>query len=55
MIVIAGALIGALWGGWSAKKRGGSRLDILQYAAVYAIALALVGMIATVFIERAIV
>ncbi|MBY5932831.1 apolipoprotein acyltransferase [Tateyamaria omphalii] len=53
MIVIAAALLGALIGGYTASKRNGNRLDILQYAAGYALAFVIVGMIATVLIDRA--
>lgn len=53
MIVIAAAVLGALIGGYTAKKRNGNRLDILQYAAGYALAFVIVGMIATVLIDRA--
>ena len=53
MLVIGGAALGAIIGGLTAKRRGGSGLDIAQYAAGYAIALALVGMVATVVIHRA--
>ena len=52
MIVIAAALLGALIGGRTARKRGGNRLDIAQYAAGYAMAFIVVGLIATVIIDR---
>lgn len=52
MIVIGGFLIGALLGALTAKRRGGKRLDILQYAAGYAIAFTLLGLFATIFIDR---
>lgn len=52
MIIIIAALAGALWGGFLAKRRKGLRADIAQYAAVYAIAFALVGMFVTIFIGR---
>ncbi len=52
MIVIAAALIGALLGGLTAKKRGGAGADIAQYATSFAIAFALIGLIATVVIHR---
>lgn len=52
MIVIALALLGAALGGFIAKKRNGTLADIAQYAAGYAIAFALVGMIATLVIHR---
>ena len=46
------ALAGALWGGLTARRRGGNRLDIAQYAAGYAVALGLAGLFATVLIAR---
>ena len=52
MIVIFSALAGALVGGLLARKRGGKGLDILQYAAIYAIAFAILGLFATVFVHR---
>ncbi len=52
MIVLAGLVFGALWGGLTARKRGGNRLDIAQYTAVGAIAGGLVGLFATIAIER---
>lgn len=55
MIVFGAALIGAILGALSAKKRGGAPLDIAQYAASFAIAFAVVGMIATVIIHRTMV
>lgn len=53
MIVIAGILFGAVAGGTLAARRKGNRLDILQYSAVYAIAFALLGLIASVVLEKA--
>ena len=32
MLVLAGFVGGALWGGYLAQRRKGNRLDILQYA-----------------------
>ena len=52
MIVIAGAIGGALLGGLTAKRRGGNRPDIAQYAAGYAIAFGLIGLFLTIFLER---
>ena len=52
MIVIIAAIVGAVLGGFTAKKRQGNRLDIVQYATVYAIAFALLGLIATIAIEK---
>lgn len=52
MIVIAGFVIGALWGGWLARRRKGKPADIAQYAAVYGIAFAIIGLFITIFVER---
>ncbi len=52
MIIAAFALVGALIGGYNAKKRGGTRLDIAQYAGAYALAFGIVGMFITVFLVR---
>ncbi|MCK0148733.1 apolipoprotein acyltransferase [Marivita sp. S6314] len=52
MIVIAGAIIGAIVGAMTAKKRNGNRVDIWQYGAVYAIAFSLGGLILTIAIEK---
>ncbi len=54
MIVIAGAILGAVIGGSLAARRKGNRWDIAQYSAVYAIAFSLLGLIATIVIEKAI-
>lgn len=52
MIVIILALIGAAIGFRTASKRGGNGLDKLQYTAIYALAFAIVGLFATVILER---
>ena len=52
MIVIAGLVLGATFGARSALKRGGKRLDALQYAAGYGIAFGLLGLFLTLFIDR---
>lgn len=52
MVVIASLIIGAALGGLTARRRGGKRLDILQYAAGYAIAFTILGLFATIFIDR---
>jgi hypothetical protein len=53
MIVIGAALLGALIGGYTAKKRQGTVLDIAQYATSFAIAFGIVGLIITVIVHRA--
>ena len=52
MIILAAMVLGILVGSFTAKNRGGQRLDILQYGAVYGIAFALIGIFATIIIER---
>lgn len=52
MFVIGGFLIGALGGGLRARARGGKGADIAQYAAVYGILFALIGLFITVYLDR---
>ena len=52
MVVLAGLVIGALWGVQVARRRRGNRMDIAQYAAVGAIAGGLLGLFATIGLER---
>jgi len=52
MIVIVLAIVGACIGGFTAKKRGGNRKDIAQYAAGYGFAFMIVGMPLTVLVHR---
>jgi len=44
MIVIIGAVLGAMSGFLVAKRRGGNRLDIVQYACVHALIFAITGL-----------
>jgi hypothetical protein len=52
MIILASMVLGILIGSFTAKNRGGRKLDILQYGTVYGIAFTLVGVFATIIIER---
>lgn len=52
MIVIVLGILGALIGGFTARKRHGNRKDIAQYAAGYAMAFMIVGIVLTVIIDR---
>lgn len=52
MIIFSAALFGALFGALQARRRKGNRLDIAQYAAVYAIAFSLVGLFFLIFLNR---
>ncbi len=54
MIVILGALCGAVIGGATAKRRKGNLADIAQYAVIYSIAFALMGLVITILIEKSI-
>ncbi len=52
MDVLLVATIGAVIGGLSAKRRGGNRKDMAQYAAVFAIIFALAGLILSIAYTR---
>lgn len=45
-------IVGALWGGLRARKRGGNRLDAAQYGAAYAIGLGLLAVLVSIAIDR---
>lgn len=53
MIVIIAAIVGAILGTLTARRRKGRTADILQYAFVFALGFALIGLFATIFITRA--
>lgn len=52
MIVIAGFILGAIWGSLVARRRGGKRLDMVQYAAGYGILFAIAGLFLTIAVEK---
>ena len=52
MIVIGGAVIGAIYGALLARRRKGTRADMFQYGAGFAIAFALLGLFLTILIDR---
>jgi Na+-driven multidrug efflux pump len=52
MIVIAGLVLGAATGAITAKRRGGSTADILQYAAGYGLAFTIVASLLTFGLSR---
>jgi hypothetical protein len=52
MIVIGGAAVGAVVGALAAKRQGGKVADIAQYAAASAMLFGILGMIATVVVDR---
>ncbi|MCK0143543.1 hypothetical protein [Aliiroseovarius sp. F20344] len=52
MVVIVALVLGAVFGVLRAKKRGGNRLDMAQYGAVYGIGLALIVIFLVIIGER---
>lgn len=52
MFVIGGLVLGTLAGAYTARKRGGRPADMAQYAAVYGIALGLLGLFVTLILDR---
>lgn len=52
MIVIGAAIAGVLTGALVARSRGGKPADMAQYAAGYGIAFMLLGLFATIVLER---
>ncbi|SMR72077.1 hypothetical protein SAMN04488030_1423 [Aliiroseovarius halocynthiae] len=52
MVVIVAFLLGAALGATRAKKRGGNRLDMTQYGAVYGIGFALIAIFLTIPFTR---
>ena len=52
MILPIAFLCGAALGWWRAGKRGGERLDKLQYAAAHGIAFALLALVVTIIMAR---
>ena len=49
---LAGLVLGALLGAWNARRRGGKRLDLAQWAAAGAIMGSLVGLFVMIFLLR---
>ncbi|MCV2868618.1 hypothetical protein OEW28_08250 [Defluviimonas sp. WL0002] len=52
MIIAAGFVLGAALGWMTARKKGGNSFDKWQYAIVYAILFSILGLFATLFIDR---
>ena len=46
MIVVAAAILGAGFGAWRARTRGGTRADMAQYGAAHGIAFAILALFA---------
>ncbi len=52
LVVLGMAIIGAILGAMTAKKRNGNAADMAQYAAGYGIAFALLGLILSMVLVR---
>ncbi len=52
MIPLSGLIIGAIFGAWRAKARGGKGKDMLQWGAVFAIIFGVIGMFILIFLQR---
>ena len=52
MIILAAALGGGIWGVLYVRKRGGTGFDMAQYAAVWAMIGGVLGLAATIGVER---
>lgn len=52
MIFIGGMVAGALWGGFNARRRGGSGFDVAQYAVVGGLIGLVLGLAVTVGVDR---
>ena len=53
MAPLIGMLIGALLGAVVAKRKGGNRLDMAQYAGGFAIIFGLIGLFIAIYLARA--
>jgi hypothetical protein len=53
MAPIIGLVFGALFGAVVAKRKGGNRLDMAQYAGGFAIFFGLVGLFLAIYLARA--
>ncbi len=49
---LTGMFIGAILGAFQAKRRGGKRLDMIQWGAVFAILLGIVGLFILIYLQR---
>lgn len=52
MAPYVGFILGALWGGYVAHRRGGNKLDMVQYALVHGIILGLAATLLSVLALR---
>lgn len=52
MIILLGAILGVIFGAYTARRRKGKLADILQYAFVYGMLFALIGLFVSIYINR---
>jgi hypothetical protein len=52
VIIIGGLILGVIIGAATALRRGGRKLDALQYAAGYGILFCLIGLFVTIILDR---
>ncbi len=48
MLTGLGAIGGAFWGAWLARKRGGNRMDMAQYGVGFAIFWGILGLLLSI-------
>ena len=52
MIVIVAFIIGAALGTYRARTKKGNRLDVAQYATIYGLIFAIIGVFITIFLGK---
>lgn len=52
MFILGGTILGAILGAAIALRRGGRKLDALQYGAAFAIIFTLLGLFLTIILHR---
>lgn len=52
MLALLGLAGGGAWGAWLAKKRGGTKFDLAQYAAGFGIFWGIIGMVVSIYLAR---
>lgn len=51
-LALTGFILGALWGAWRARNRRGKTADMVQWALVHGLILAMLGLLAAILIVR---
>lgn len=52
ILPLAGLVLGAIFGVFQARRRGGKTADLVQYGTVYALIFGLIGLFALVILSR---